>query len=88
MYLMVRFLSRSFVCEMHSHSYAHAFHRQGNIKKRSITRSIATADLVGNVYVTASLLSISSSNPGSLPTGGTTFFAHAGVSPIWALQIA
>ena len=29
----------------------------------------ATADLVGNVYVTASLISVSSKNPGSLPSG-------------------
>ena len=29
----------------------------------------ATADLVGNVFVTASLVSVSSSNPGSLPSG-------------------
>ncbi len=32
MYLIERFLSRSFVCEMHSHSYAHTFYRRDNIK--------------------------------------------------------
>jgi hypothetical protein len=54
----------------------------------SITRAIATADLVGNVYVTASLLSISSSNPGSLPTGRTTrMSARWRVDPFWALMM-
>jgi hypothetical protein len=42
--------------------------RQPGVTLRMATGEPATADLAGNVYVTASLMSISSSNPGSLPS--------------------
>ena len=40
--------------------------RQPGVTLRAVAGELATADLIGNVYVTASLVSISSENPGSL----------------------